>query len=70
MVVILEFKDNVNVAYLASRINDNPPSFLKNKPATNQVNVKIHRNNSSLNIDYSPLPDKYTLVLSFEQLDE
>ena len=63
-------KDNVNEAYLASSINDNPPSFLKNKPATNQVNVKIHRNNSSLNNDYTPLPAKYTLVLSFEQLDE
>jgi hypothetical protein len=63
-------RDNVNQSYLGSSISDNPPSYLKCKPSNNQIHVHIHRNNASTTTSYSPLPEKYTLVLSFEQLDD
>jgi hypothetical protein len=63
-------RDNVNELYLGSSINDNPPSFLRGRPTANQINVRIHRNNATMGTDYSPLPAKYTLVLSFEQLND
>jgi hypothetical protein len=63
-------RDNVNELFLGSSITDNPPSFLRARPTANQINVKIHRNNASLGTDYAPLPAKYTLVLSFEQLND
>jgi hypothetical protein len=51
-------------------IIDNPPSFLRNRPTQTQINVKIRENISTTETDYTPLPTRYTLILSFEQLDE
>ncbi len=56
--------------YLETNINDNPPSFLRSKPTSNQITVHIHDNTSPLETAYSPLPARYTLVLSLEQLDD
>jgi hypothetical protein len=56
--------------YLETNINDNPPSFLRSKPTSNQITVHIHDNTSPLETSYSPLPARYTLVLSLEQLDD
>jgi hypothetical protein len=63
-------RDNNNALYLATSTIDNPPSYLRNKPTSNQINVRIHQNLSTLGTDYTPLPTRYTLILSFEQLDE
>jgi hypothetical protein len=56
--------------YLETNINDNPPSFLRSKPTSNQITVHIHDNTSPLETAYSPLPARYTLILSLEQLDD
>ena len=56
--------------YLETNIIDNPPSFLRSRPRDNQINVRIHQNLATTGTDYTPLPARYTLVLSFEQLDE
>ena len=63
-------RDNNNALYLSTGITDNPPSYLRNRPTSNQINVRIHQNLSTLGTDYTPLPTRYTLILSFEQLDE
>jgi hypothetical protein len=56
--------------YLETNTIDNPPSFLRSRPRDNQINVRIHQNLSTTGTDYTPLPTRYTLILSFEQLDE
>jgi hypothetical protein len=56
--------------YLETNIIDNPPSFLRSKPTSNQITVHIHDNTSPLETAYSPLPARYTLILSLEQLDD
>ena len=56
--------------YLETNTIDNPPSYLRSKPRDNQINVRIHQNLSTTGTDYTPLPARYTLILSFEQLDE
>ena len=56
--------------YLETNIIDNPPSFLRSEPTDNQINVRIHQNLSTTGTDYTPLPARYTLILSFEQLDD
>jgi hypothetical protein len=63
-------RDSTNAAYIQANIIDNPPSFLRNRPTANQINIRIHQNLSTLGTDYTPLPTRYTLILSFEQLDE
>jgi len=63
-------RDSTNAAYIQANIIDNPASFLRNRPSTNQINVKIRENLSTTETDYTPLPTRYTLILSFEQLDE
>ena len=61
---------NVTVNYIDTNTMDNPPSFLRSKPTDNQINVRIHQNLSTTGTDYTPLPARYTLILSFEQLDD
>lgn len=56
--------------YLETNIIDNPPSFLRSKPNSNQISVHIHRNTSTIQTAYTPLPALYTLILSLEQLDD
>ena len=56
--------------YLETNTMDNPPSYLRSRPRDNQINVRIHQNLSTTGTDYTPLPARYTLILSFEQLDE
>ena len=62
-------RDNINMGFLSTNLTDNPPSYLRGRPTANQITVKIHRNNALIETDYTPLPDKYTLILSLEQLD-
>ena len=62
-------RDNINLGFLSTNITDNPPSYLRGRPTTNQITVKINRNYADVETDYDPLPDKYTLILSLEQLD-
>ena len=62
-------RDNINMGFLSTNLTDNPPSYLRGRPTANQITVKIHRNNAFVETDYTPLPDKYTLILSLEQLD-
>ena len=59
-----------SVVYLETNITDNPPSYLRSRPQDNQINVKIIQNLSTTETAYTPLPARYTLTLSFEQLDE
>ena len=61
--------DNINMGFLSTNLTDNPPSYLRGRPTANQITVRIHRNNAVIETDYTPLPDKYTLILSLEQLD-
>ena len=61
---------NVTVNYIDTNIIDNPPSYLRSKPTSNQISVHIHQNTSTIETAYTPLPARYTLILSFEQLDE
>ena len=56
--------------YLETNIIDNPPSFLRSRPNSNQITVHIHQNLSTVQTPYTPLPARYTLVLSLEQLDD
>ena len=63
-------RDSTNAAYIQANIIDNPPSFLRSRPTSNQINIRIHQNLSTLGTDYTPLPTRYTLILSFEQLDD
>ena len=63
-------RDNINMGYLSTNLTDNPPSHLKGRPNANQITVRIHRNNALIETDYSPLPEKYTLILSLEQLED
>ena len=56
--------------YLETNTMDNPPSYLRSRPRDNQINVRIHQNLSTTGTDYTPLPARYTLILSFEQLDD
>ena len=56
--------------YLETNTIDNPPSYLRSRPRDNQINVRIHQNLSTTGTDYTPLQARYTLILSFEQLDE
>jgi len=56
--------------YLETNIIDNPPSFLRARPTDKVINVEIHQNLATQGTDYTPLPTRYTLILSFEQLDE
>ena len=62
-------RDNINMGFLSTNLTDNPPSYLRGRPTANQITVKIHCNNALIETDYTPLPDKYTLILSLEQLD-
>ena len=48
----------------------NPPSFLRARPTDKIINVEIHQNLATQGTDYTPLPARYTLILSLEQLDE
>jgi hypothetical protein len=63
-------RDSTNAAYIQANTIDNPPSFLRSRPTANQINIRIHQNLSTTGTDYTPLPTRYTLILSFEQLDE
>ena len=56
--------------YLETNTIDNPPSFLRSRPTDNLINVKINQNLATTETAYTPLPARYTLILSFEQLDE
>jgi hypothetical protein len=56
--------------YLETNTIDNPPSFLRSRPNTNQVTVNIRQNLATQITAYTPLPTRYTLILSFEQLDD
>jgi hypothetical protein len=56
--------------YLETNITDNPPSYLRSRPSDKIINVKIIQNLSTTETAYTPLPARYTLVLSFEQLDD
>ncbi len=56
--------------YLETNIMDNPPSYLRSRPSDKIINVKIIQNLSTTETAYTPLPARYTLVLSFEQLDD
>jgi hypothetical protein len=56
--------------YLETNIMDNPPSYLRSRPSDKIINVKIIQNLSTTETAYTPLPTRYTLILSFEQLDE
>ena len=56
--------------YLETNTIDNPPSYLRSRPRDNIINIRIHQNLSTTGTDYTPLPARYTLVLSFEQLDD
>ena len=58
------------VTYLETNITDNPPSYLRARPRDNQIIVNINQNLASQITAYTPLPTRYTLILSFEQLDE
>ena len=61
---------NVTVNYIDTNTMDNPPSFLRPRPSDNVINVKINQNLATTETAYTPLPAKYTLILSFEQLDD
>ena len=61
---------NYSTNYIENNIYDNPPSFLRSRPASNQIVVHIHQNTSAIETAYTPLPARYTLILSFEQLDD
>jgi hypothetical protein len=50
-------------------INANPPSFLRSKPRENIITVRIRENTETINTDYDVM-DNYTMILSFEQLDD
>ena len=56
--------------YLETNITDNPPSYLRSRPSDKIINVKIIQNLSTTETAYTPLPARYTLILSFEQLDD
>ena len=56
--------------YLETNIIDNPPSFLRSRPNSNQITVHIHQNTTAIQTAYTPLPARYTLILSLEQLDD
>ena len=56
--------------YLETNIMDNPPSFLRSRPTDNLVNVNIRQNLATTETAYTPVPARYTLILSFEQLDD
>ena len=56
--------------YLETNIIDNPPSYLRSRPRDNQITAHIHQNLATQTTAYTPLPTRYTLILSFEQLDE
>jgi len=56
--------------YLETNITDNPPSYLRSRPSDKIINVKMIQNLSTTETAYTPLPARYTLVLSFEQLDD
>ena len=58
------------IAYLEVNIIDNPPSYLRSRPRDNQINVRIHQNLVTQTTDYTPLPARYTIILSLEQLDD
>ena len=57
-------------SYLEVNTIDNPPSYLRGRPRDNQINVRIHQNIANQTTDYTPLPARYTIILSLEQLDE
>ena len=40
-------RDSTNAAYIQANIIDNPASFLRNRPTTNQINVKIREDKSN-----------------------
>lgn len=61
---------NYNTNYIENGILDNPPSFLRCKPNCNQITVHIHQNTSTIQTAYTPLPARYTLIISLEQLDD
>jgi hypothetical protein len=50
-------------------IHANPPSFLRSKPREYTITVRIHKNTAVLNANYEVM-DNYTMILSFEQLDD
>ena len=58
------------IAYLETNTMDNPPSYLRSRPSDKIINVKIIQNLATTETAYTPLPTRYTLILSFEQLDE
>ena len=62
-------RDNINMGFLSTNLTDNPPSYLRGRPTANQITVKINRNYTDVDVEYDPLPNKYTLILSLEQLD-
>jgi len=61
---------NYSTNYIENGILDNPPSFLRSKPTSNQIYIHIHQNTTPIETAYTPLPARYTLVLSLEQLDD
>ena len=61
---------NYSTNYIENNIYDNPPSYLRSRPNTNQIIVNINQNLATQITAYTPLPTRYTLILSFEQLDD
>ena len=55
-------RDNINMGFLSTNLTDNPPSYLRGRPTANQITVKINRNYTDVDLEYDPLPDKYTLI--------
>jgi len=51
---------------LFAGLNDNPPSYLMNKPKNNRVFVQIIANTGTFETNYSVAPGAYTLCMSFE----
>jgi hypothetical protein len=64
------FLRNVTVNYIDTSVIDNPPSYLRSRPSDNVINVNIRQNLATQTTAYTPLPARYTLILSFEQLDD
>ena len=55
--------------YLYADVSTNPLTYLAGRPRNNNFLVEIH-NNTAGNVDYAPAPTQYTLILSFEKIEQ